>query len=260
MMIDIPNERGMAEADIEYGDSLQCHFPLFTFLKPFDMKWMVIIYGIMFLGALGITLGFRYRVSCAMFVGTYWYMFFLDKTSWNNHSYLYGLIGFMLLIMDGNRYLSIDGLVDRSIKNTHVPLWNYTLLRTQVFLVYFIAGLKKIDFDWIAGYSMIDLASHWVFDPFKLFLTHEQITVFIVHRGGLFIDFFVGYMLFFDKTRILGTLISSSFHIMNAQMFNIGKIVSNFQKNSFSLTIRFNLPNRNVSIHNACNNLYILHE
>lgn len=37
----------------------------------------------------------------------------------------------------------------------------------KVFLVYFIAGLKKIDFDWIAGYSMSDLAQHWVFDPFK---------------------------------------------------------------------------------------------
>lgn len=43
-----------------------------------------------------------------------------------------------------------------------------------------------------------------------------------MHIGGLFIDLFVGYFLFFDKTRWLGVLISSSFHIMNSQMFNIG--------------------------------------
>lgn len=221
-MCDIPNERGMADADIEYGDSLECRFPLFSFLKPLDMEYMVILYGIMFLAALGITLGFRYRLSCCVFIAIYWYMFFLDKTTWNNHSYLYGIIGFLLLLSDANRYMSIDGLVNRSIRNTHVPLWNYTLLRTQVFLVYFIAGLKKIDLDWISGYSMGDLASHWVFDPFKYFLTQDQITVVIVHHGGLFIDLFVGYMLFFDKTRILGTLISSSFHIMNSNMFSIG--------------------------------------
>ena len=149
-------------------------------------------------------------------------MFFLDKTTWNNHSYLYGILGFLLLLVDGNRYMSVDALANRSIRNTHVPLWNYALLRFQIFLVYFCAGLKKIDLDWISGYSMGDLARHWVFDPFKYFLTHEQITLFIVHHGGLFIDMFVGFMLFFDRTRLLGTLVSSSFHVMNANMFSIG--------------------------------------
>lgn len=212
----------MADADLEYGDKLRCHFPLFSFLKPFEAQYMVLLYGIMFLGALGITLGFRYRASCFVFLVIYWFLFFLDKTSWNNHSYLYGMLSILLFITDGNRYMSIDGLVNKSVRNTHIPLWNYTLVRTQVFLVYFLAGLKKIDFDWISGYSMIDLASHWVFDPLKMFLTNEQITLFIVHHGGLFIDLSVGYMLFFDKTRLLGTLISSMFHVMNSRMFNIG--------------------------------------
>lgn len=55
-------------------------------------------------GSLGIMLGCFYRLSCLMFISTYWYIFFLDKTAWNNHSYLYGLIGFQLTLMDGNRY------------------------------------------------------------------------------------------------------------------------------------------------------------
>lgn len=107
-------------------------------------------------GALGIMLGCFYRLSCLLFISTYWYIFFLDKTAWNNHSYLYGLIGFQLLLMDGNRYWwggvtvcvysmcvlqgkltfvcfrSIDSLRRPSIRNAHVPLWNYTVLRSQV--------------------------------------------------------------------------------------------------------------------------------
>ncbi|MGH0179078.1 UNVERIFIED_CONTAM: hypothetical protein FKN15_000731 [Acipenser sinensis] len=67
-----------------------------------------------------------------MFISTYWYVFFLDKTTWNNHSYLYGLIGFQLTFMDANRYWSIDGLRNAKKRNAHVPLWNYTVLRTQV--------------------------------------------------------------------------------------------------------------------------------
>lgn len=63
-MLDIPNERGMSEADIEYGNAKQCNFPLFDFLKPLSAEWMLVIYGIMFLGAFGIMLGFLYRLSC----------------------------------------------------------------------------------------------------------------------------------------------------------------------------------------------------
>ena len=50
MMIDIPNERGMADADLEFGDSTQCTFPLFSFIKPFEIKYMILIYGVMFMG------------------------------------------------------------------------------------------------------------------------------------------------------------------------------------------------------------------
>ena len=46
----------------------------------------------------------------------------------------------------------------------YVPL---NAVFVQIFLVYFLAGLKKLDVDWVSGYSMTNLASHWVFDPFK---------------------------------------------------------------------------------------------
>ncbi len=50
MMIDIPHERGMADADIVYGSNIECIFPLFDFLRPFRANWMLIIYTVMFLG------------------------------------------------------------------------------------------------------------------------------------------------------------------------------------------------------------------
>lgn len=106
MMLDIPNERGMTDADEEFSSDM-CHFPLFDFLRPLSAKWMLIVYGVMFAGALGIMLGFRYRLACLLFLLPYWYLFFLDKTTWNNHSYLYGLIGFQLFFYDANRYLYI---------------------------------------------------------------------------------------------------------------------------------------------------------
>lgn len=74
------------------------------YAKPFYPELFLLNCVFMFKGALGIMLGCFYRLSCLMFISTYWYIFFLDKTAWNNHSYLYGLIGFQLALMDGNRY------------------------------------------------------------------------------------------------------------------------------------------------------------
>lgn len=50
MIIDIPSERGMSNADIEYGPKHECFFPLFDFLQPLAPEWMVLIYTLMFLG------------------------------------------------------------------------------------------------------------------------------------------------------------------------------------------------------------------
>uniref|UniRef100_A0A3P8UPS0 Gamma-glutamyl carboxylase n=1 Tax=Cynoglossus semilaevis TaxID=244447 RepID=A0A3P8UPS0_CYNSE len=223
MVVDITQERGLSHLDYKYLDgSPVCRFPLFNFLKPLPMDWMYLVYVVMILGALGIMLGCFYRLSCLMFISTYWYIFFLDKTAWNNHSYLYGLIGFQLSLMEGNRYWSVDGLRRPSIRNAHVPLWNYTLLRTQIFIVYFIAGIKKLDADWVEGYSMSYLAHHWLFDPFKMILPVELVSLFVVHGGGLILDLTAGYLLFFDVTRPYAMFFVSYFHCMNSQLFSIG--------------------------------------
>ncbi|XP_068190663.1 vitamin K-dependent gamma-carboxylase [Antennarius striatus] len=223
MAIDVTQERGLSHLDYKYLDGAPvCRFPLFNFLQPLPLDWMYLVYVVMFLGALGIMLGLFYRLSCLMFISTYWYIFFLDKTAWNNHSYLYGLIGFQLMLMDGNRYWSVDGVRRPSIRNAHVPLWNYTLLRTQIFIVYFIAGVKKLDADWVEGYSMSYLAHHWLFDPFKTILPVELVNLLVVHGGGLVLDLTAGYLLFFDATRPIAFFFVSYFHCMNSQLFSIG--------------------------------------
>ncbi|XP_076330015.1 gamma-glutamyl carboxylase [Tachypleus tridentatus] len=222
MIMDIPNERGLANADIMWGDPWKCRFPLFNILRPLPLEWMYVIYFIMLIGAIGIMLGVFYRLSCVCFILPYWYLFVLEKSRWNNHSYLYGLLGMIFLVCDGHRYCSVDGLFKRKIKNSQVPLWNYILLRGQIFLVYFIAGLKKTDKDWVGGYSMKYLSAHWVFDIFKFILEKEQIDYFIVHWGGFLLDLTIGFFLFLDSSRPVAFIFCGAFHLMNSRMFSIG--------------------------------------
>lgn len=88
--------------------------------------------------------------------------------------------------------------------------------------MYFYAGIKKLDRDWMTGYSMTGLANKWVFDPFRPFLSNESIDFYLVHTSGLCYDLFVGFFLLFEKTRLIGIIFSVMFHGMNSQMFHIG--------------------------------------
>ncbi|XP_043459796.1 vitamin K-dependent gamma-carboxylase isoform X1 [Prionailurus bengalensis] len=223
MVLDIPQERGLSSLDRRYLDGLEvCRFPLLDALQPLPLDWMYLVYTIMFLGALGMMLGLCYRISCVLFLLPYWYVFLLDKTSWNNHSYLYGLLAFQLTFMDANHYWSVDGLLNARKRNAHVPLWNYAVLRGQIFIVYFIAGVKKLDADWVEGYSMEYLSRHWLFSPFKLVLSEEMTSLLVVHWCGLLLDLSAGFLLFFDASRSIGLLFVSYFHCMNSQLFSIG--------------------------------------
>jgi len=57
----------------------------------------------------------------------------------------------------------------------------------------------------------------------RLLLSEGQVSLYIVHLGGLLIDLSTGFFLFFDKTRPLAFLFGASFHLMNSQLFSIGK-------------------------------------
>ncbi|RUS88434.1 hypothetical protein EGW08_003830 [Elysia chlorotica] len=222
MIIDTLEERGMANADYRWGDPTQCRFPLINWWKPLPLQWMYIVYTVQLTSAVCLMLGLAYRVSCPTFMCCYWYILLLEKSDWNNHSYLFGLCAFLFTISDGNRYWSIDALINPKIRNAHVPSWNYVLFRAQLFLVYFIAGLKKLDQDWVMGYSMQHLSEHAAFDPFRLFLTSSQIDHFVVHLGGLMIDLSVGFLLLHEESRPWGLAISTLFNTLNSLIFSIG--------------------------------------
>ncbi|KAG8225022.1 hypothetical protein J437_LFUL006033 [Ladona fulva] len=222
MILDIPEERGLADADVKWGDPNECRFPLFNFLKPLPLEWMCLVYLVMWVGAFGIMLGLRFRLSCLAFIIPYWYILLLDKSAWNNHSYLYGLVSILLLGSHAHYFWSVDGLRNRIPKNAHIPLWNYTILRYQFFILYFVAGLKKFDSEWLGGYSMTNLSYHWVFEPFRPFLTAEQIDFWIVHVCGFLLDLTISFWLFFDVTRPVAMFFCASFHLMNSRMFTIG--------------------------------------
>lgn len=52
MMLDIPQERGLEDADIRFGDAEYCFFPLFQWVRPVSAQVAVALYSLMWLGKL----------------------------------------------------------------------------------------------------------------------------------------------------------------------------------------------------------------
>lgn len=64
-------------------------------------------------------------------------------------------------------FSSLDSLLDKKIRNKSVPNWNYFILKFQFFMLYFLAGIKKSNWEWLEGYAMNNMGNHWVFIPFR---------------------------------------------------------------------------------------------
>ncbi|XP_059052353.1 vitamin K-dependent gamma-carboxylase [Achroia grisella] len=222
MLFDIPDERGGAIMDERWGDPLTCHFPLIPFIRAVSMPYMALVYAAMWLGALGIMLGYKYRLTASMFTISYWYLFLIEKSFWNNHSYLFGLVGLLLACTQANCYWSIDAYLDTTTRRETVPYWNYFVLKYQFFILYFMAGLKKGTAEWLTGYSVQNLSEHWVFEPFKLFLTIPQIDYIVVHWFIFVFDLTVAMWMMWSRSRHVAMVFCALFHLMNSRLFRIG--------------------------------------
>eukprot|EP00947_MAST-08B_sp_MAST-8B-sp1_P000029 g29.t1 len=161
MLIDALLERDVADLPRLFDDASQCSFPLFDDMPILSSTGFDLLVGAVLLSCAGIILGLFYRLSAFILAAAHWYIFFLDKRSWNNHSYLFATMLTMLVFVDAHEALSIDAVFvwpsdgNRCGKHRHIPAWHLIIFRWLAFLVYFIAGLKKLfDTDWVGGYSM----------------------------------------------------------------------------------------------------------
>ncbi|KAL3181716.1 hypothetical protein MRX96_036098 [Rhipicephalus microplus] len=80
MVLDQPEERGLAFIEERWGDPKECRFPLFSFLKPLSLEGMYCVHLIMLLGAAGICTGAFFKQSCLAFLLPYWFIFLLEKS------------------------------------------------------------------------------------------------------------------------------------------------------------------------------------
>lgn len=193
----------------------------FEWLLPLPGNDMYVWFGVLGLLSLAIILGYRYTLSMVLFTLGWCGVYFMHKTSYNNHHYLKALVCFMMCFVPANRAYSIDVKLKRVKPLSYCYnyfLQNFVLL---LLIVFVYASVAKMYPDWLQGTPL----SQWLADKRSSsigFLYTSEYQGVIMSWGGILFDLLIIPALIWRPTRNIAFGISIAFHLMNSITFQIG--------------------------------------
>ena len=197
-------------------------YPGFHWVKPWPGMGMLLHMGLLGVLSAMIAAGAFYRVSMALFCLGFAYTFLLEQSLYLNHYYFICLVSFLMIFAPAHRACSVDAWRRPEIRSSTVPSWSLWLLRGQLAIVYFYAGIAKLNWDWIDG----NPARLWLedkrFTPIVGQLFEQPETFYLISWCGLAFDLLVVPFLLWRRTRAIAFLACVCFHLLNAWFFNIG--------------------------------------
>ena len=200
------------------------HFTYYGFewVKPWPGIGMYVHFAVLGLAAVGIALGWRYRLSATIFAIAFPYVFLLEQATYLNHFYMLCLLGALMPFLPLHRAWSIDADRNPRLRSDTAPVWVLWVLRLQIGIVYTFGGIAKLNPDWLRGEPMRTwLAERTDFPVIGPLFVHEPV-VWGFTYGGLLLDLLLVPALLWRRTRPFAFLAAVSFHLLNARLFQIG--------------------------------------
>ncbi|MEP2026188.1 HTTM domain-containing protein, partial [Reichenbachiella sp.] len=224
------------------------HFSYYGFdwVKPLG-SFTYVIFIICGISALMVALGYKYRIAIVLFFLSFTYIELMDKTTYLNHYYFVSLISFLLIFIPANAFASIDAYNKPDLSYDRIPKWNVDALKLMLGIVYFYAGLAKLNSDWLihamplkmwlpGGYDL-PILGHW--------LQQTWVHYTLSWTGALY-DLAVPFLLLYASTRWFGYIMVVVFHLLTSMLFPIGM----FPYLMIACTLIFFSPNMHTSILN----------
>jgi len=215
------------------GPDLKFHFAYagFQWLPLLPAQWIYVLVGLQALAGVTMALGLCYRVSASAVFLTWGYLFAVEstRTYWQSHYYLELLLIFLMIWMPAARRYSIDAWLarDRNLPRT-VPYWTIVLLRGQLVIAYFYAGVAKLNADWLldAVPTRWVLAQPDMMGRYETYLASSTLEfirgilrstwcAYFINYAGVLFDLSVGFLLLFRRTRLVAMILLVLFHATN---------------------------------------------
>ncbi len=194
----------------------------FEWLQPLSGNGMYVYFGLMGCLAIMVTLGYRYRFAMVILTIGWMGLYFMHKTSYNNHHYLMLLLSLMMTLTPANINLSLDakyGIVKRQSTLPQIFKWQFLLL---FLVVYVYASIAKWYPDWTSGIVSSNMLGHKKSIPIIGWIYSLKYTPIVVAWGGILYDLLVIPLLLWKPTRKFAFVISIGFHLFNSITFQIG--------------------------------------
>lgn len=177
---------------------------------------LTILYGISFICAVCVMLGYRYKITALLFVLIETYFFLSNALDYLNHLYFVIILGFLLWMTPAHKLWSLDAIRNRKKgvwpASDAVPKWAVYLLIIQMEIMLLYAGFVKFTPEFIEGHALREWISNY-----PLFAYEWQIRVAVL--VGTATHMLAAPLLLFRKTRGIGFCFYALFHFSNHIMF-----------------------------------------
>lgn len=202
----------------------QFHFKYYGFewVKPLGI-YTYLLFFISGLAALFVAIGYKYKLSIITFFLSFTYIEFMDKTTYLNHYYFITVVSFILIFLPANAYFSIDAYRNPKIAFQKIPSWTIDILKLLLGIVYFYAGLAKLNSDWLFEAMPLKI---WLPNNSNLpiigSLLNENWMHYAFSWTGMIYDLSIPFLLLYKRTRLFAFVLVVVFHILTKILFPIG--------------------------------------
>jgi hypothetical protein len=223
MLISTVRFMALGWIDYQYIDSI-FHFKYYGFewVQAMGRISMYALYLLMIVASLFIMLGLYYRIAALFFFLAFTYCELIDKTYYLNHYYFVSIVSLLMVFLPAEKKYSLDVSWRKIASFYYVPAWTINLVKFQLGIVYFFAGIAKLNHSWL-----IDAM------PLKIWLPAQSHLPII---GGLFeiswmpnafswagalFDLTIPFILL-SRFWYLGFIAVIGFHALTSIFFQIG--------------------------------------
>ncbi|WP_339700076.1 HTTM domain-containing protein [uncultured Marixanthomonas sp.] len=199
------------------------HFSYYGFewVQPLG-NYTYILFAICAFSALMVAVGFKYRMAIIAFFLSFTYIELMDKTTYLNHYYFISCVSFLMIFLPANSYFSFDA---KNLKKSsfYIPNWTVDSIKVMLVIVYFYAGLAKLNSDWLlkAMPLKIWLPSKYDIPFLGNFMQQEWVHYAFSWSGALY-DLAIPFLLLYKRTRWFAFILVIIFHVLTRVLFPIG--------------------------------------
>lgn len=194
----------------------------FEWLQPLPGNWMYVYFCVMGVFGVGVMLGYKYRTSIIAFTILWAGVYFMQKSSYNNHYYLLVLLNVFMCVLPANRYFSLDVKQNPSLLKQSMPQWCGYFIILQMAIVYTYASIAKLYPDWLDT-SFMEILMRGKKDYYIIGeLLQQKWLHYILAYGGILFDLLIIPLLLWKPTRKWMFITAIFFHLFNSIVFQIG--------------------------------------